>query len=97
VSKRELRLLDKEGYQLETQKKEGLPESLLEVLRFVNRQNMLGIKPSYTDVGKNLAISKPTVQKRIKLLTSGGYIGEAVSGRRKSIEISKRGKDIFNR
>jgi PAS domain S-box-containing protein len=97
VSKRELRLLDKEGYQLETLKKEGLPESLLEVLRFVNRQNMLGIKPSYTDVGKNLAISKPTVQKRIKLLTSGGYIGEAVSGRRKSIEISERGKDIFNR
>jgi PAS domain S-box-containing protein len=94
IDKRELALLKKETKEIETKHKEGLPEGLLGVLRLVYKKNSIGIKPSYTDIGKNLNISKPTVQKRIKLLVSAGNIIENRRGRQKIIEITDKGKNL---
>ncbi len=95
LGNRELSLLEKEAKDVEALHREGLPEDLLEVLRFVYRQNTVGIKPSCADVGRYLGISKPTVIKRIKLLRSGGYVSEVVKGRRKAVEISEKGRSIL--
>jgi PAS domain S-box-containing protein len=97
VSKRELRLLEKEAKEIETLQKDQLPDDLIEAMRFINKQNVIGVKPSYADLGRGLAISKPTVQKRIKKLNSAGYINEAVNGRRKTVEISEKGRNLFFR
>jgi PAS domain S-box-containing protein len=97
ISKKELRLIEKESKEIEMLHKGQLPDDLLEALRFINKQNTIGVKPSYAEVGRNLGISKPTVQKRIKRLNSAGYLLESVNGRRKSVEISEKGRNLFYR
>ena len=97
VSGKELRLLEKETFEVEPMHRNGLPEDLFEVLGYIYRQNCLGVKPSYTDIGRNLKISKPTVQKRVRLLISSGYIREAVKGNRKEVEVLDRGRALFLR
>jgi PAS domain S-box-containing protein len=93
IKKRELYLLEKETHEIEATRFQNLPETLLGVLRFVYKQNIMGVKPSYTDVGKNLGISKPTVQKRINLLNSAGYVQILAGGRRKTVELAERGRN----
>jgi PAS domain S-box-containing protein len=97
IKKKELNILGKETHEIETSQFQNMPESLLEVLRFVYKQNVIGVKPSYTDVGKNLGISKPTVQKRIGLLNSAGYIHVLAGGRRKTVELAERGRSLLLR
>ncbi len=94
-NKRELRLLDKEAKEIETAHPDGLSEELLDLLKYVYRQNALGVKPSHTDVCKNLGISKPTAQKRINLLNSAGLIMEFTHGRRKNVEVMERGRSLL--
>jgi PAS domain S-box-containing protein len=95
-NKKELKLLDKEVSEVEPRLKEGLPEELMDILRFVNKQNVLGLKPSYSDIVRGLDISKPTVQKRLNLLGHGGYLVQMKNGRKKTVEISDKGRNIFN-
>jgi biotin operon repressor len=72
-----------------------LPEDLLELLSFVYEQNTLGIKPSYTDIGKEVGASKPTVRKRIKNLTFSGYMIESKKGMYKVVELTDKGRNLF--
>jgi PAS domain S-box-containing protein len=95
LDKQELRLLKKETRVVEAMEKDRLPGGLLDVLKFVYRQNTTGIKPSLTDIGGELGLSKPTVRKRIRLLVSYGYLMEVVKGRCKVIELTDRGWDLF--
>ena len=94
-SKRELRHLEKEASEVEILHKAGLKEDLLEILRFIYKQNSMGLKPSRTDVGTQLGISQPTVRKRIKQLISTGYLIELSIGRRKVLEMTGRGRSLF--
>jgi PAS domain S-box-containing protein len=95
LSMRELNLLEKEALEVEPLHKVKMPEHLLEVLRFIYRQNYVGVKPSYTDVGAELEISKPTVRKRIRLLISAGYVSEVKKGRDKIVELTEGGRRFF--
>ncbi len=95
LSEKELRLLEKEALEIEPLRKAMLPEDLLEVLRYVYRQNTIGIKPSYTEAGLELGISKPTARKRIRNLVSAGYAMEAVKGRSKVLELTWKGRSVF--
>ena len=65
------------------------------ILKFIYRQNTLGVKPSYSAVGKELAISKPTVRKRIGDLIATGYVREDIKGRNKAVELTERGRQLF--
>jgi PAS domain S-box-containing protein len=94
-SKRELRLLEKETEEVEPLHKVGLPEDLLETLRFIFRQNRIGVKPSYTDVRKELRVSKPTVRKRIKQLVFAGYLIEVSKGRFKVLELTEKSRSLL--
>jgi Mn-dependent DtxR family transcriptional regulator len=95
LNKRELRLFEKETLEIEPRSKARLPEDLFEVLAFVYRQNTSGVKPSYSNLGKELRISKPTVRKRIKNLISSGYITESKKGMYKVIELTDKGRNLF--
>ncbi|MEE8359189.1 MAG: PAS domain S-box protein, partial [Candidatus Hydrothermarchaeales archaeon] len=94
--KRELRLLEKETEEIEPMQKARLPEDLLETLRFVYKQNNVGVKPSYTDVCGELGISKPTVRKRIRRLVSSGHLRDIVKGNRKVLELTENGRNLFS-
>jgi PAS domain S-box-containing protein len=95
IEKRELRLLEKETREIELHTKTRLPEDLLEILRFTYEQNTGGIKPSYSDIGKEAGASKPTVRKRIKNLISKGYIVESKKGLYKVVELTDKGRNLF--
>jgi PAS domain S-box-containing protein len=97
LSQTELRLLEKEAVEVEPLYKPKLPEHLIDVLKYIYNQNIMGTKPSYTAIGSELHMSKPTVRKRIRVLIAAGYIKENMRGRNKILEMTDRGKDLFLR
>jgi DNA-binding MarR family transcriptional regulator len=94
---RELRLLEKETKEVEPIHRGMLSEDLLEILRFIYRQNAVGIKPSYGDIKKEMGISKPTVKKRIRHLVVTGYLKDIEKGRTKIVETTEKGTSLFLR
>ncbi|MEE9593834.1 MAG: PAS domain S-box protein [Candidatus Hydrothermarchaeales archaeon] len=96
LSKRELRLLEKETSEIEPMHRE-IPKDLHEVLRFVYNRNLVGVKPTYTDVRLKMGVSKPTVRKKIRQLSSIGYILETKKGMYKVVELTDKGKSLFSR
>jgi PAS domain S-box-containing protein len=95
LDKHQVRLLEKEGAEIEAMPSIKLHEDLLEVLKIVYERNILGSKPSYKDIEKGLKISKPTVRKRIEGLQHLGYIVVDKKGRRKVLSLTQRGRDLF--
>ncbi len=96
LDEKETRLLEKECSQIESRHMTKLPENLLEVMKLIFTQNKSGMKPTYTDVGKELGISKPTARKRIRRLVNHGYLMESTHGRFKLIEITEKGRELFS-
>jgi PAS domain S-box-containing protein len=93
---KELRLLEKESEEVELTQMPKLPEHLLEIIRFIYHQNTIGLKPSHSDICKETRISKPTARKRIRHLTSAGYVIEGLKGRNKIVELTEKGKGLFS-
>ncbi|MEE9152259.1 MAG: DUF835 domain-containing protein [Thermoplasmata archaeon] len=95
ISKRELRLLEKEAEEVKPMHKVELTENLLVTIRFIYEQNIKSLKPSYKDVALKFDVSRPTVRKRIKQLVSSGYLGEIAKGNRKVLELTEKGKILL--
>ncbi|MFX1515544.1 MAG: PAS domain S-box protein [Promethearchaeota archaeon] len=95
ISERELRILEKETRQIEPRFMAKIAEEYLEILKFVYQQNNLGLKPTYSGIGKELQISRPTVRKRVKQLRVLGYLLEHKKGKSKILEISEKGRMLF--
>lgn len=94
---REQKLLEKETKEVELKSVAKLSEDLFEILRYIYNQNVLGVKPSYSDVRKKFDISKPTATKRIKRLISLGYVSELKFGNKKVLELTMRGVNLFSK
>jgi len=97
VDKHLLHLLEKETLEVERQVGGALGEDLLEVLRYIRRENMTGLKPSYTEVAGGVGLSRPTVLVRMKRLEAAGYVVVHKTGRRKAVELTERGRRLFER
>lgn len=95
IGHRELRLLEKEALEISTRLRTTLPEDLLELVRFVYKQNRLGLKPSNTELGNGLGISQPTVRKRVNQLVMAGHLVQREKGRNKVVELSERGWQLL--
>jgi PAS domain S-box-containing protein len=95
LSDRELNILEKDTHPLEPRFIAKISEENLDILRFTFQQNKIGIKPSYSDIGKELNVSRPTARKRIKYLVSVGYLSEQKFGKTKMVELSSKGENLF--
>jgi len=95
LSNQELLLLKKETYEVELLDKPKLPESLRDILKFIHRENNIGTKPSYTDIGREFGLSQPTVRNRMRFLISNLYLSETLKGKKKIVELTERGKGVF--
>jgi len=96
LGEQELRSLEKECDEIESMlEKKKLPKEQFKILRFIYEENLIGVKPSYTNLGSELGISKPTVRKRIRLLISAGYVLEIEKGRNKLVELTEMGRNLF--
>jgi PAS domain S-box-containing protein len=95
LGKRELILLDKETQRIEPRHKLSMPSDHLDILKYIYYQNTIGIKPSYSDTGRELKMSKPTLRKKVRRLISGEYALEDLKGSRKVLALTEKGRGLF--
>jgi PAS domain S-box-containing protein len=95
LSEREIAVLEKETSSIERRSMARVSEEFLEILRYIFQQNNVGNNPSYSEVGEQLRVSRPTLRKRVKQLLATGYLVERKIGKTKSLELSSRGISIF--
>jgi len=96
-TEREVNILEKETKKIEPRFITTVAEELRKVLHYIYQQNSTGIKPSYSEVGRSLQISRPTARKRIKRLVITGYIVEQIIGKSKILEISSKGRSLLQK
>jgi PAS domain S-box-containing protein len=92
----ELRMLEKEGKEVEPMPRGKVPEELQDILRFIQERNMSGERPSYKEVGKALGLSQPTVRGRIRGLMASGFMIEDKRGRSKVLSLTDKGRHVFS-
>jgi PAS domain S-box-containing protein len=92
---RELSLLEKETRKIMPKREPDFPEDLYEIFKYVYQQNNLGIKPAYTEVTKEIKVTRTTARKRIRELVSRGLIVDKRKGRLKVLELTDAGLDYF--
>lgn len=89
-------LLQKETKEIQSRFITDISEENLQILRIIYKKNNIGIKPSYSEIGNELKISRPTTRKKIKTLATAGYINEQRFGNRKILDLTQRGRNLFD-
>jgi len=92
---KQLRLIERETEELEARYFEEIPDELLNILKFVFQQNKRGISPSFSDIERELNITKPTVRKRVSKLSKYDYLITIIKGRSKLVELTDKGRNLF--
>jgi PAS domain S-box-containing protein len=95
LTERQLSILEKETQQIIPRFLDKMSKEILDILRYIYQQNNLGLKPSYSDIGGELKLSRPTVRKRIKRLVFTGYLAENRKGKTKVLEVVGKGRSLF--
>ena len=94
-SEKEIKQVEKETLVVEPMQRKRLPEDMWEILTIIHEENLLGIKPSYTDIAKQIGITMPTVRKRVRRLVGKGFLQDSSKGRSKVVELTERGRNLF--
>jgi len=97
IQSQNVRMLEKEAKYIQPKTLTQVPEGMLAMLKVIYRYNSIGQKPSHSEIGNELNISKPTVRKRIKQLVTIGYLYEQKSGIRKILELTEKGYFLFHK
>jgi len=95
LSEKEIKYLEKDTKEIELRYGKTLSEDLLEILRYVYSKNKSGDKPSFSDIGVEFSITRPTIKKRIDKLIEANYLNISINGRNKVLELTQKGRDIF--
>ncbi len=91
----QLSTLQKEMGEIELRQTPKPPEELFEIAQVIYDRNSTGIKPSFSEVGEELKMSKPTCRKRVRRLIAAGYAVEVSKGNRKVLELTQKGRSLF--
>ena len=92
----EMKLIEKETTDIPPIEKEKIPDNMLEILKFIYNKNLIGIKPTFSDIGREINITRPTIGKRMSYLTSSNYLTVSVKGRNKVVELTNKGRELFS-
>ena len=95
LTKVELSKLEKETLELTPVKRIKISDKYLNILKFIFKQNMIGMNPTLTEIKEELGISKPTVIKRVRELELAKYLVQKVKGRSKLVRITEKGNELF--
>ncbi|KYC45024.1 MAG: aerobic respiration control sensor protein ArcB [Candidatus Methanofastidiosum methylothiophilum] len=95
LNEKELKYLEKDTKEIELRYGKTLSEDLLEILRYVYGKNKSGHKPSFSDIGTEFSITRPTIKKRVDKLIEANYLNISISGRNKVVELTQKGRDLF--
>ncbi|MFX0151305.1 MAG: PAS domain S-box protein [Candidatus Hodarchaeota archaeon] len=97
LSERNLLLIEKEAKRIESRDLNNLSDLDIEILNFISHQNDEGRKPTYSDTGNSLSISRPTVRKKIAFLKDRVCLVVNKSGMSKVVQMSEIGKTLFSK
>ena len=67
VDQRQLKLIEKETKPILLKSMDLLNNRMLGIIMYILNQNKLGVNPSYSGIGKELAMTRPTVRKNINI------------------------------
>ena len=95
ISEEELNLIQKEMGEIEQRQVPRPSEDQFEIVEKIFEKNNSGIKPSFSEIGNELGISKPTFRKRIRSLVANGYVVELTKGNKKVLELTQKGRSLF--
>ena len=90
-----LKLIEKETKPIITKNADILNNKMIEIIKYILNQNKLGINPTYSSLGKDLVITRPTVRKNVRYLESNRYIIVRRKGRNKRLEVTEKGKKLL--
>ncbi|NMC76448.1 MAG: DUF835 domain-containing protein, partial [Candidatus Methanofastidiosa archaeon] len=96
LSEKEIKLIEKETNDIFPLKKEVLPENMIQILQFIYDKNLTGTKPTFSDIGKEIKITRPTIGKRLNYLASSQYLIVSIKGRNKVVELTQKGREVFS-
>ena len=92
---KQLKLLEKETKSIELKISDSINRKLLDIIYYILNQNKLGVNPSYSNMGKELSMTRPTVRKNIRYLEANRYVIVHRNGRNKKIELTEKGKKLI--
>ncbi len=95
VDQRHLKLLEKESKPILLKSMDILNNRMLDMIKYIANQNKLGINPSYSSLGKELAMTRPTVRKNVRFLETNKHVIVHRKGRNKKLEITEKGKKLL--
>jgi PAS domain S-box-containing protein len=95
LSNQELSLLEKEFVRVEAKHKLQLEKEILEILKFIKKENEVDHAPAHKEVAKEFNITRPTSIKRLNELKRKGLIIDRKKGRFKTLELTKKGKEVI--
>ena len=95
ISEEELNLIQKEMSEIEQRQVTRPGEEQFEIIEKVYEKNSSGIKPSFSEIGTELGVSKPTFRKRVRGLIANGYVVELTKGNKKVLELTQKGRSLF--
>jgi len=91
----ELNIMQKELNEIELRQIPKPSEELFEIAEMIYEKNSSGMKPSYSEIGGELKLSKPTFRKRVRHLINSGYAVEVTKGNKKVLELTQKGRGLF--
>ena len=94
---RRLRALEKETSEMAPKSSLCLPLEQLDIIRYVFEQSITGTRPSLTEVGQALGLSKPTARKQLRYAARDGYVIISPRGRTKVLELTEKGRSVFSK
>lgn len=97
MNEKELSLLMKETRGIKLKHGVKLSDAHMQLLRYIYKQNNKGLKPSFTELGKALEISLPTVRTRVNNLVNDGQVKLIAKGNKKLLEITEEGLRLFTK
>jgi PAS domain S-box-containing protein len=96
LTEKTIRLVEKETHEiLPSESLRKISDKLLDVIKFIDSMNRELTRPTYSQIGAELEMSKPTVRARIKQLVELGIVAEKSHGRMKMVELTDKGKQYL--
>jgi DNA-binding MarR family transcriptional regulator len=95
VDSRQLKLIEKEAKPILLKSMDLLNNRMLDIIIYIFNQNKLGVNPSYSSIGKELTMTRPTVRKNVRFLEANKYVIVHRKGRNKKLEITEKGKKLL--
>jgi DNA-binding MarR family transcriptional regulator len=74
-----------------------IKNELFAILKFILEQNQHNVMVSFSQIGQQFSIVRPTVRKRLRLLEDNGLVIIRKHGRTKSLHVSEKGMALLNK